>query len=1596
MGAVNAPKVRTADRVESFVAAIDAYEPLKLAQHEDAFRIFARFISRHIDGRYLERHPPPELLPEIEQMMAATLVREPDEIKVRLRITDEGARRGVLVSCMPDQPFLYSTVRQALEHLGAKVFRTVSSVVPVKRSTSGEMSAVGATDGVRESFVWAELELEDIGRRKADVEKLVRERLDGCRAAVADFASIRKVVTGAADRMLAMAKERPDHRQAYEDAGRLLQWLLDEHFVFLGTRFLPAGEGKPSHAVGDYGTGRISTAYGLVIEDVERAVLDAGGIPPFLWIKKSQTESWLYRPGRLDHVLVQTWDKEGRPAGLVVVEGLFNFQALAEPRTDVPLLEQVAAELYVQLGAQKGSHRYRTVRNAFNSLPLEYLFTLQLDDVRALVQQILEVDVEQRLQLHVTGDELQKFAFVFVALPRSHYSDDLRSDLKKHMLGAFRASSVDDGVYAGDSETVAIHYFLTGAKQLDEGSQAQLKADVELLASPWSDRLFDELNKRVGPKQARHLHNLYAEAFPTRYQEETSIARAVTDIEILEDVAPQSRFECDLYREKIDQQLGVTRLRLFETQGITLSRIMPILDNLGLIVIDQFPTTVQVPGRAAQTIATFRLSGVRDMQLDLVTRRNRLAAAIRAIVHGGMDNDSLNRLLLRADIAWNYVALIRAYQHYARQIQFPHSFLTIEDALLRHADVVRAITELFRAKFDPDIEGLSATTVDEKRTELVERTRRAILSQLEGVADLVSDQVLRLFYELVEATVRTNFFSRRQDADHHIVLKFDPSKITRLPEPRPFREIWVHHPQVAGVHLRGGPVARGGIRWSDRAFDFRTEVLGLMATQNLKNVLIVPRGAKGGFVLRQPPADTAERRAVADELYKTFIGGLLDVTDNLASGQPQTPPRVLRYDGPDHYLVVAADKGTAHLSDTANGIAEKRGFWLGDAFASGGSKGYDHKKEAITARGAWECVKRHFHEVGKNPEVDKLTVAGVGDMSGDVFGNGLLRSRTLQLIAAFDHRNIFIDPNPDPEKSFLARERLFKLPRSSWEDYPKDALSKGAGIYPRGAKAIKLSPEAAAALGITSESLSAPELVRAILAAPVDLLWNGGIGTYIKGQKESHLDVGDPANDAVRIDAAEVRAKVIGEGGNLGITSQGRVELAQKGVRLNTDALDNSAGVDLSDHEVNLKILFQLPVSKGELSLPDRDRLMEDVKPEVCSLVLQNNWVQSRMLSLDVLRSRRDPARFWRAIAFLSERVPFNRRDMNLPGERIIAERRQRQEGLFRPELAVLAANAKLDLRQELVKAQDLGVAELRQELFAYFPKALVERFRTEIEAHPLAINMARTILTNQIMGDAGSTFIAEMALRSGKPTQDILAAYRRATQLLGAAEVKHELDLVETRLEAQRGYQLRLVVEDALEEVSAWILARDGRLPKGFEEALSQALVLMPEVLDPKDTEAMGALSKDLVSLGLSPGVAARLAVLLERTHEIIDVALLSARAHEGGLALETRQVAQAYLKVGEATGLSAMVRAALDSSGSETFDRPARFALRAQLQRLLVDLAMSFLRREADLQKPSAEAQATLDEIKRDVSPLKDGRELCNLVVAADRVERRLLALR
>lgn len=1567
---MNQPK-RRIDRVEAFASAVDAYEPTRLANEADLFRSFARALSRAFDGRYLSKHPADELIPTLESLMETALYRQDSDVMVEVQAHPSDPSRAILMSCVDDRPFIVSSILHAIHSCGAVVTRNFNAIALTRRDTTGRLTDVSLTGGTAESFTWLEFTTTGMTQSLTELKTFVSELLTSCAVVTSDYDKLRIILETAAD------YHEANQERANQDVARFIRWLLQDHFLIIGLRHIDA-------------TGAVQQSLGSAQLANSLAMLSAASqeelrfnINPNISLRKTSKASWLYRRAQVDFLTLKLPGDTGEE--FLEIEGLFTYHGLRALNVTIPCLDRLAEELFKKYEVSEGTHRYRSIRNAYNSLPIEYLFELPLADLQQVIEQMVEGEKSGQVEVHATPTEQE--AFIFVVLPKTYYSEDLRHDVQKLLRERLSPAGSDYGTFTSDSDTMGFHFFLTGLKDAASIDWTTLLEDVKQLAHPWTERLAQAIHDRFDASEATEIERKYREAFPSRYREETSVSRAIQDIQLLEGLSPSAPFTAELFRQSDDKNLGLTRLRIFEEKPTMLSSTLPVLDNLGFEVLNQYPTSVTLTDGETRVISTFRLRPTRDLNVDLLTRRNRLSAAIKATLSGVVDNDSFNRLLLKADIPWTYVDLMRAYFLYMRQLGSSYDADATRDVLEKNASIVQALTELFRVKFDPSIAGLSSTEVCDKRKELIARASQQVEKLIDAVSDLTSDLLLRQFYNLINSTLRTNFYRGNPMQGRQLVLKLDPNLIERAPEPRPYREIFVHHPYVSGLHLRGGPVARGGIRWSDRRTDFRAEVLGLMDTQNLKNVVIVPRGAKGAFIARRHIPAGEDPRPYGKEAYTYFINGLLEVTDNLVDGKVTTPEFVLRYDDLDHYLVVAADKGTATLSDTSNSIAQERGFWLGDAFASGGSKGYDHKVDGITAKGAWECTKRHFKELDIDPEVDEITVVGIGDMSGDVFGNGLLRSQSAKLLAAFDHRHIFLDPNPDPAKSYQARSDLFEKGPSCWEDYPKELISKGGGVYPRGSKAIELSLEVQKALGTTASSLSGPELIQAVLRAPVDLLWNGGIGTYVKASTESQAEAGDPSNTSVRIDATEVRAQVIGEGGNLGLTPKGRIQLSERGVRLNTDAIDNSGGVDLSDHEVNIKILLERPLGRKEITPDERDDLLNLVRPGVNRTVLQNNWIQSRSLSLDEARSSSNLNRFIRTIDHLSKEIPFLPSAQNMPSDSELAHRNSKGAGLYRPELAVLTSFSKLYLRRGLAAGNRFRGERVDEHLLRYFEPELIEKFRDDVLNHPLRDDIAQMMIVNQIVGDGGASIVSELIMQSGATTEDVAEAYLEASRLLNATQLKKELDRLESELVVTIEYRIRLSLDQAIERLAALILRgsipRNDKFADTFQETLSKLAIQTPG----KGAKLMREQAGDLESSGFSKEHSTQLAAI----HRLDDIIAATRIALRGGASVDSS--IKAMFTIGEHSHITPLLAASKSGAHTSPLAQPARAALREQIQTHLVFLALDFMKVERDLDHISDESTAKLQALADDLDPLyTEGQvDLSALVLAVDRIGRR-----
>ncbi|MCB9677510.1 MAG: NAD-glutamate dehydrogenase [Alphaproteobacteria bacterium] len=1347
----------------------------------DLFKAFVDEAVPRLRGPYLAARRPRQVLEDLERAFRFATERTVD-VKVEITEREKGVR---LFGNMNDQPFIVDTMRLFLRNSRADYLGGFNLVLAITRDANGKLVGVGGDKGTTESVVMLEA---DGGRVLHDPEaalETLRQQLTIARVTVRDFKPMVRTIERFVDKFEAQAEHHPDDSDTCRETAAFLKWLLRDNFVFMG---LDAGEP-------------------LGIQTLATHATDPAGdwpqphAPGTVRVRKSRIESPIHRSGRIDEILVTLG--RGDDAQTLFARGLFTYRAVTQPCRTVPILRGVLAHILKDAASAPGSYRYKGMANVFDSLPTELLFTANLEAIGSMVDLVFEA--EQASDVGVTFIKTSEdAAFCLVAMPKAQYSENLSRAIEDIIVRGLHATYTDHGLFVGRYDTVLAHWYLTGVRHAGDASLQKLSEEVRQLATPWHARLWASLSETMDEPEADRLADTYGRAFPPSYMRGTPADRAVRDILKLDSLSTRQNVLADLF----DTEKGLY-LRLYQARDVFLTDILPVLDNFGLVVRQSWANEVRSRGGRLY-MDSFVLDPTDTIPKEmLLERQPLLESAIEAVFAGAVEDDPLNQLVLTSGLNWQEVDLIRGYIEYSRQLTVKLSGNRLVEILLKNPQMCHALVDFFHARFDPDIEGDRAS-LQSRAAEHVEKELRYILSHDE-------DLVFSTMYELLKATIRTNFY-RTDRKFHYISFKLDCSKVDSMGVNRPMFEIYVHHREVEGVHLRFGKVARGGLRWSDRD-DYRTEVLGLVTTQLVKNVVIVPTGSKGGFYLKRPSPDGKVRRQQADHHYKTFIRGLLDLTDNTVDGKTVPPPRVVRHDPDDPYLVVAADKGTAHLSDTANGISREYGFWLDDAFASGGSVGYDHKGVGITARGAWVLVRRHFAECGIDPYLEDFTCVGIGDMGGDVFGNGLIESKHTKLLAAFNHLHIFLDPDPDPAKTWVERKRLFDCV-GGWDQYDTSLVSKGGGVYDRRAKSIPLSPEAQAMLGIHSDEADPNDVINAILRMDVDLLWNGGIGTYIKASTETHAQADDRSNDAVRIDATQLRAKMLGEGGNLGLTAKGRIEAGRLGVRLNTDAIDNSGGVDLSDHEVNLKILLNLPLSRGELTNEQRNALLEELTDEVADLVLANNDAHGRQISRDQIRSQQDIFQFGRAIAFVERNFGVRRRQLSLPTDAELAERAEKGEGLTRPELAVLSAWVKMYVYKALLEGDPKAIPGYDDLLVEYFPKKVQGRFPADIRNHMLANEIAMTIATTKMIADAGAAFFPMVLETTGASVPAIATAFLKAQDLAQTDTLRSTLEELRTSVSLSSLYRSWVMVDAGAREVASYWLSARGRIPTDDELA--------------------------------------------------------------------------------------------------------------------------------------------------------------------------------
>ncbi len=1255
-------------------------------------------------------------------------------------------------------------------------------------------------------------------------------------------------------------------------------------------------------------------------------------------VTKANTRSTVHRPGYTDYVGVKRYAPDGRVIGEHRFLGLFTSTAYSARVAETPLLRGKVEAIAERAGLPPGGHLAKALAHILETYPRDELFQISDDELYETALGILALGERQRLRLFIRRDPFDRFVSCLVYVPRETYATDLRVKLQQIPTEAFAGTSADFTVLLGDTMLARIHFTVrTTPGQMPPFDRHEIEGKLAVAARRWSDRLRDALIDSEGEARGIDLYKRWNAAFPPEYRERVAPRAAVTDVRKIETLSGEAPLAVALYRP-LGAAAGALGFKVYHRGApIVLSESLPMLEHMGVRVLSEQNYRIET-GAASLSLHDFELQTQVAEDVEPETLSRLFETSFARVFRGEDENDDFNRLVLLAGLAADEIVVLRAYAKYLKQIGFALSQSAIESTLAQHPRIARMLVGLFKLRFDPashDEQGAHAQV-------------NAIEQALERVSNLSEDRVLRQLLALMQATLRTNFW--RTGVGHSdtpgprrsfLSLKFDSARVPGLPEPKPLYEIFVYSPRFEGIHLRGGKVARGGLRWSDRPEDFRTEVLGLVKAQMVKNTVFVPVGSKGGFVLKKapPPSDRDAYLKEGIACYQDYLRSLLDVTDNLAGTVMVPPPQVVRLDGDDPYLVVAADKGTATFSDYANAVSKEYGHWLGDAFASGGSVGYDHKVMGITARGAWEGVKRFFRETGVDIQSTDFTAAGVGDMSGDVFGNGMLLSRHTRLIAAFDHRHVFIDPNPDTAASFAERERLFKLARSSWVDYDANLISAGGGVWARSEKSIPISPQARTALGIAADRLTATELLSAILKAPVDLLYNGGIGTYVKASSETHAEVGDRANDGLRVNGRDLRCKVVGEGGNLGLTQRGRVEAALNGVSINTDAIDNSAGVDTSDHEVNIKILLGLAVADGEMTEKQRNVLLPQMTDDVAALVLRDNYFQTQALSVTGRLGPRLIDQEARFIRFLEKAGRLNRAIEYLPTDDEIAERKARGLALTHPERAVLLAYCKMWLFDEIMASDLPEDAWIGTALARYFPAQLRDKFGAYIPRHPLRREIVATHVLNSMVNRVGSTFVHRLSDMTGAKPAQVVRAYLATREVMGHVALWQLVEALDNRV--PDAVQSEMLIEEGWLTASAttWFL-RSRRLSEPMEAIFKR---FTPAVDALRETLAAEVAAAPMAAAWIAAGVPATLAQRVAdgaSLYAALDIAEV-AEAVQRGVA----EVGEVHVAVATRLGL-ARLRHQIDALPSESYWQSlAKAALGddlAQLQRAITQAVL------------------------------------------------------
>ena len=1586
--------------IEDIVEATPQQKMLKSKKH---LGTFIRQYFRDLSVEDLQSRSAQEMAVAAVEHLKFAASRKPGEVLIKLFNIDKGTPehpnpRTIIQIVNDNMPFLVDSVTAAITRQDLTIHVTIHPLMRVIRDAKGSLTGVlekNASGGEVESFIWIEADLESDPQSLQLLEQELLRVLSDVRLAVSDWHAMRNKILEAAEELDEQIPGLDGKLQRESKA--LLEWMAADHFTFLGYREYSLQQDKDRLLLASAkGTGLgllRNESRGTKVVELSKEMRRHTRSRDILIITKANSRSTVHRRSYLDYIGIKCYDENGEVTGEKRFIGLFTSIAYSENPRNIPLLRLKVQRVVERARFELTGHRGKSLMNILNTYPRDELFQASIQDLSRTTIGILNLQDRQKVKFFVRRDTFRRFFSCLVYVPREKYSTAVRRKAEAILLEAFGGIVLDSRVEISEAPLARVHIIVrTPPLDRPKVSIRNIESMIQELVVTWQDRLKDEAIAQFGFEEGTALMRQRSGIFPAAYEDDTPPRIACDDLRRIDDLLEGRHHETLQLYQPVEEKGARLHFKIFRMdKPLPLSEVLPILESLGVKVISERPYKLRVGGAERFWIQDFELDYPGSIRLDRAA--SQFQDCVAQVIAGNVENDGFNKLVLAAGMAWRQVVVIRCYAKYLLQLRLPFSQNYMEEVLFNHASLAAKMVQQFELQFDPSLK-------EKDRKSRLDACSKEIGRAIGRVRSLDEDRILRAFAGAISASLRTNYFQddKAGDPKWYLSVKIDPGKLPETPKPRPKFEIFVYSPEVEGVHLRGGSIARGGIRWSDRREDFRTEVLGLMKAQVVKNTVIVPTGAKGGFVPKRLPTSSAEeRREAVIKCYQTFICGLLDLTDNIIDDKVVPPRSVVRRDSDDPYLVVAADKGTATFSDIANRISASYNFWLDDAFASGGSAGYDHKKMAITAKGAWEAVKRHFREFGVDTQKDPFTVVGIGDMSGDVFGNGMLLSRKIKLVGAFNHEYIFLDPTPDMAGSFKERQRLFKMKGSSWADYDPTMISRGGGVFSRQAKKIVMNAELRKLLNVNVASLSPPEVIRMLLKLDVDLLWNGGIGTYVKATTESHADVGDRSNDALRVNADELRCKVIGEGGNLGFTQRARIEYSLRGGRANADFIDNSGGVDSSDREVNIKILLSAAATLKGLERADRNTLLASMTDEVANLVLRNNYLQTQAISMMEAKALERLDEQARLIQDLERSGLLDRELEFLPSEETIAERRENRQGLTRPEIAIILSYAKIDLYNGLISSPSPLDKYLAPALLNYFPTPLQNRYKDLIPGHRLSREILTTLIANSIVNRMGPAFVKRSQEDTNASIAEIAQAYVVVLEVCQAPDIWKRIEALDNQIPAEAQHAMMFEVSRILRHAVYWLLERHGHKIKiedsiqRLRAGLSAIFSRISSVLPGTGKEIYTGALEHYTSMGAPSGVAKRMAAL-RFTRPSLDVTSIANNCDKN-----PRDVASIYFDISERLDTFWLGAAIENHAANDRWHALARTSLRDALYGIVRDITAELVTAKAEIspdavtdwmdanQVAISKAKLIFDEIKA-----KDSIDFATLSVAVQELRK------